>query len=88
MPFINICPQIFGFAHCGCPMAVWIREVNKMEVGLVRTMQGEPGKIGGAGFFFILLYGTEDSEESGPDVEISRRDLYPGRAVDGKGIQI
>ncbi len=35
------------------------------------------------GFFDTFWYGTEDSEESGPETEISGRDLDFGRGVEG-----
>ena len=33
-------------------------------------------------------YRTEDSEESGPELEISGRDLALGRGVDGRSFEI
>ena len=40
------------------------------------------------GIFDTFWYGTEDSEESGPETEISGRDLDFGRGVDGRSFEI
>ena len=40
------------------------------------------------GIFDTFWYGTEDSEESGPETEISGRDLDFGRGGDGRGLEI
>ena len=40
------------------------------------------------GFFEMFQYGTEDSEESGPESEISGRDLDFGRGVEGMSLEI
>ena len=45
-------------------------------------------KLGLGGIFDTFCYWTEDSEESGPEMEISGRDLDFGRGVDGRSLEI
>ena len=45
-------------------------------------------KLGLGGFFDTFCYWTEDSEESGPEIEISGRGLDFGRGVDGRSLEI
>ncbi len=40
------------------------------------------------GVFDTFWYGTDDSEESGPETEVSGRDLDFGRGVDGRSLEI
>ena len=48
----------------------------------------EPGKYGVGILFLMFWYGTEYSEESGPETDISGRDLDFGRGVDGRSFEI
>ena len=45
-------------------------------------------KLGLGVIFDTFCYWTEDSEESGPEMEISGRDLDFGRGVDGRSLEI
>ena len=46
------------------------------------------GKFGLGSFFDTFWYGMEDFEETGPDMEISGRNLDFGRGVDGRSLEI
>ncbi len=46
------------------------------------------GTWGVGGIFDTFWYGTEDSEEAGPETKISGRDLDFGRGVDGRSFEI
>ena len=61
---------------------------NQIGTSFTRCLLVNLAKLGLGGFFDTFCYWTEDSEESGPEMEISGRDLDFGRGVDGRSLEI